>query len=134
MRTVDGPRRAMFRLRRSTLIARHDPLARAGNLTFINAAGSVVSTAGDMTRYLQMLLRRVQAPHGRIVSEESFALFSKPYIKASEFSAIASYGYGIAVDRLDAHTILRHTGGMTSFMPATHVDFHSGVAAFAPSM
>ncbi len=111
--------------------ARRSPLAPAPNLIFVNAAGSVVSTPGDMTRYLQMLVRRGQAPHGRVVSEESFALFSKPYIKASEFSPTASYGYGIAVDQLDGHTILRHTGGMTSFMSAMHIDLDGGVAAFA---
>jgi D-alanyl-D-alanine carboxypeptidase len=110
---------------------RQGALAAAGNLVFDDAAGSVVSTPGDMALYLQMLLRKGQAPRRRLVSEESFALFSKPYIKAKEFSPTASYGYGIAVDQLGRHTILRHTGGMASFMSAMHVDLDAGVAAFA---
>ncbi|MGI9069954.1 MAG: serine hydrolase domain-containing protein [Bryobacteraceae bacterium] len=110
---------------------RQGALARAGNLVFDDAAGSVVSTPGDMALYLQMLLRKGQGPGKRLVSEESFALFSKPYIKAKEFSPTASYGYGIAIDQLDGHTILRHTGGMASFMSAMHVDLDAGVAAFA---
>jgi CubicO group peptidase (beta-lactamase class C family) len=110
---------------------RRGRLAPAGGFVFENAAGSIVSTPGDMARYLHMLLNRGAAPHGRIVSEESFALFSKPYILAPEFSATAHYGYGIAVDRLDGHTVLRHTGGMVSFMSAMHVDLDGGVAAFA---
>ncbi len=110
---------------------RDAPLALAGNLVFDDAAGSVVSTPGDMALYLQMLLRKGQGLRGRIVSEESFALFSKPYIKAGDLSPTASYGYGIGVDELDGHTILRHTGGMVSFISAMHVDLDSGVAAFA---
>jgi D-alanyl-D-alanine carboxypeptidase len=110
---------------------RQGALAPAGNLVFDDAAGSVVSTPGDMALYLQMLLRKGQGPRRRLVSEESFALFSKRYIKAKEFSPTASYGYGIAIDQLDGHTILRHTGGMASFMSAMHVDLDAGVAAFA---
>jgi D-alanyl-D-alanine carboxypeptidase len=110
---------------------REGKLVPAPNLVFDDAAGCILSTPGDMTHYMQMLLRRGAAPSGRIVSEQSFTLFSKPYIKAPEFSSTASYGYGIAVDQLDGHTILRHTGGMVSFASAMHVDLDAGVAAFA---
>src|ERR1700677_3175868 len=56
---------------------------------------------------------------------------SMPHIKAPEFSPSASYGYGIAVDVLDGHKILRHTGGMACFASSIHVDLDGGVAAFA---
>jgi D-alanyl-D-alanine carboxypeptidase len=65
------------------------------------------------------------------VSEDSFALMATPYIKAEEFSPTSSYGYGIAVDTLDGHKILRHTGGMVAFASSIHVDLDGGVAAFA---
>ena len=110
---------------------RHGRLGRAAELVFDSAAGSITSTPGDMALYLQMLLNRGRHAQGRIVSEEGFGLFSTPYIKAPEFSATASYGYGIAVDKLDGNTILRHTGGMASFASSIHVDLDSGVAAFA---
>jgi len=110
---------------------RRGRLAPVGAFVFENAAGSVASTPADMARYLRMLLNRGAGPEGRIVSEESFALFSKPYVKAPEFSPTAHYGYGVAVDELHGHTILRHTGGMVSFMSAMHVDLDAGVAAFA---
>jgi hypothetical protein len=58
-------------------------------------------------------------------------MFSKPWIKAEEFGPTASYGYGIAVDKLDDHTILRHTGGMVSFASALQVDLDASVGAFA---
>jgi D-alanyl-D-alanine carboxypeptidase len=98
---------------------------------FANPAGSIASPPGDMARYLRMLLNRGRETNGRIVSEESFALLSTPYIKAPEFSPTASYGYGIAVDTLDGHKILRHTGGMNCFASSIHVDLDGGVAAFA---
>ncbi len=106
-------------------------LAPAANLVFDNAAGSVTSTPGDMALYLQMLLRKGQGANKRIVSEESFGLFSHPYIEAKEFSPTSFYGYGIAIDKLDGRTLLRHTGGMASFMSALFADLDGGVGAFA---
>ena len=84
-----------------------------------------------MAVYLRTLLNGGQGAEGRIVSAEGFRLMSTPYIKAPEFSPGASYGYGIAVDVLDGHKILRHTGGMNCFASSIHVDLDGGVAAFA---
>jgi|HubBroStandDraft_1064217.scaffolds.fasta_scaffold04447_3 D-alanyl-D-alanine carboxypeptidase len=110
---------------------RQGRLSPAPNLVMDDTAGCIASTPGDMARYARMLLNHGQGPHGRIVSEQSFALMSTPYIKAPEFSETASYGYGIAVDTLDGHKILRHTGGMIAFASSIHVDLDGGVAAFA---
>ena len=94
---------------------------RQGRLTarppevFDSPAGSIASPTSDMAIYLRTLLNRGQGPGGRIVSEDGFRLLSTPYIPAAEFSPTASYGYGIAVDVLNGHRILRHTGGMNCF-------------------
>jgi D-alanyl-D-alanine carboxypeptidase len=106
---------------------RHGQIAPAGNMLFENAAGSICSTPGDMARYMQMLLRKGEG----IVSADGFALFCKPNIAAPELSPTAQYGYGIGVDKLDGHTILRHTGGMASFSSSLIVDLDGGVAGFA---
>src|SRR5690606_5840411 len=63
--------------------------------------------------------------------KESFELFTKAHIEAKEFGPTASYGYGLAVDTLDGHKVVRHTGGMVSFMSSLLVDLDSGVGAFA---
>ena len=110
---------------------RQGRLSPAPNLVMDDTAGCIASTSGDMARYARMLLNHGQGPHGRIVSEQSFALMSTPHIKAPDFSDSASYGYGIAVDTLDGHKILRHTGGMVAFASSIHVDLDGGVAAFA---
>ncbi len=110
---------------------RHGPLAVAGNLVFEEASGSIASTAADMATYMCMILNNGAHAGGRIVSAEGFALFSTPYIAAPDFGPKASYGYGIAIDELDGHRRLRHTGGMVSFMSAMHLDIDAGLGAFA---
>lgn len=109
---------------------RHGALVPAGNLAVEFAAGSIASTPSDMALYMQMILNRGQINGARIVSEESFKLFSTPHISAPPFGPEAGYGYGIAVDKLDGHTRLRHTGGMVSFMSAIHMDLDSKIGAF----
>jgi D-alanyl-D-alanine carboxypeptidase len=110
---------------------RQGALAPAANLVMTDAAGSIASTAGDMALYLQMLMNRGATRTGRLLSEESFQLFTKPHIPASHFGPGASYGYGLVVDSLDGRTRLRHTGGMASFMSSLQVDLESGFGAFA---
>jgi hypothetical protein len=110
---------------------REGRLSPAPNLIMDDTAGCISSTPGDMALYARMLLNRGKGPGGRILSEAGFQLFSTPYIPAPEFSPTASYGYGIAVDTLDGHKILRHTGGMVAFASSLHVDLNGGRAAFA---
>ena len=110
---------------------RHAPIVPAGNLAVDFAAGSIASTPKDMNLYMQALLNRGEIPGRRIVSEESFKLFSTRHIAAPAFGPTAGYGYGIAVDTLDGHVRLRHTGGMVSFMSAMHLDLDARFGAFA---
>jgi D-alanyl-D-alanine carboxypeptidase len=110
---------------------RHGALAVAGNLEFEEASGSIASCPADMATYMCMILNGGAHAGGRIVSAEGFTLFSTPYIAAPDFGPKASYGYGIAVDDLDGHRRLRHTGGMVSFMSAIHLDLDAGLGAFA---
>ncbi len=110
---------------------RNGRLAEAPAIVMTEGAGCVASTAHDMGLYIQMIANRGQGTKGKLLTEESFGLFSKAHIKAEEFGPTASYGYGIAVDTLDGHTILRHTGGMVSFASALQVDIDEGVGAFA---
>jgi D-alanyl-D-alanine carboxypeptidase len=102
-------------------------IAPTGLLVFDNAAGSVTSTPADMALYMQMLMKGGAG----VISKESFARFTKPYIEAEDLGPTSKYGYGIGVDHLDGHLILRHTGGMASFMSSITVDLDSGMGAFA---
>ena len=57
--------------------------------------------------------------------------FRSPHILAEDFGPGVHYGYGIAVDTLDGNRLLRHTGGMVSFMSSLMVDIDEGVGGFA---
>jgi CubicO group peptidase (beta-lactamase class C family) len=110
---------------------RRGPLAQSLPIAVSAASGCIASTARDMGAYVTMLINRGAAPAGRIVSQAGFELFSHPHIAADEFGPGASYGYGIAVERLDGHMRLHHTGGMVSFASALEVDLDAGVGVFA---
>ena len=110
---------------------RHGTLCEAPSIVSSSGAGCIAATAGDMGAYVQMLAKRGRGPQRALISPESFELFSKRHIKAEEFGPTASYGYGIAVDELDGNALLRHTGGMVSYMSALQVDIAAGIGGFA---
>lgn len=128
----------LSRLADSYLIAVNDrpyprqgPLAPAPAIVMTAASGCIASTARDMGSYLTMLINRGRVANARIASAAGFKLFSSAHIAAEEFGPGASYGYGIAVDTLEGHARLRHTGGMVSFASALEVDLDAGVGVFA---
>jgi len=95
------------------------------------AAGSIAATASDMGNYLQMLLNNGAGPKGQVLSEKSFALFTKPVIKSPFRGEDASYAYGLWVSETNVHKLLRHTGGMVAFSSVMYADTTDGLAAFA---
>ena len=126
------------RVARSYYPSQNDrPFPRIGRLSpatasiYSQGSGCVMSTPRDMGLYLQMLASRGRGPRGKLLTEESFALFAKPYIAYWNPDPGSGYGYGIEVSALDGHTILSHTGGTNSFASAMHIDMDEGVAAFA---
>ncbi len=115
---------------------RRGALVQGAPIVYVEAAGCIASPARDMGKYLQLLINRGEIRrdgHGgqRLLSPEGFELFAHPHIAAEEFGTGASYGYAIAIDKLDGHTRLSHTGGMVSFSSALQVDADAGVGAFA---
>lgn len=106
-------------------------LAEAPFVFATGGAGSIAATAADMGRYVRMIANHGKLDEGRLLSEDGFTRFSSPHIGAATFGPGAHYGYGIAVDTLDGNRLLRHTGGMVSFMSSLMVDIDEGVGAFA---
>src|SRR4029078_10399641 len=94
-------------------------------------AGSIASTPADMAKYMRMLLNRGALPKGRLVSEESFKLFTTPAIDSPFRGEPATYGYGIWVSDIGGHTRLRHTGGMVAFSSSIYFDITGNIPAFA---
>ena len=110
---------------------RHGRLCEAPAIIATGGAGCVASTARDMGAYVRMIANHGAAGGARIVSEDSFKRFSSPQILAEDFGPGAHYGYGIAVDTLDGNRLVRHTGGMVSFMSSLMVDIDEGIGGFA---
>lgn len=109
----------------------HGPLAEAQWIEVDIAAGSVASTPSDMAKYMRMLLNRGALPKGRLISEDSFGLFTKPAVDSPYRGEPASYGYGMWISDVAGHTRLRHTGGMVAFSSSIDVDVTGGIGAFA---
>jgi len=107
------------------------PLAEAQWIEVDIAAGSVAATPADMAKYMRMLINRGALPKGRLISEESFALFTKPAIDSPYRGEPAGYGYGLWVSDVGGHTRLRHTGGMVAFSSSIDVDVTGNIGAFA---
>ncbi len=107
------------------------PLAEAQWIEVDVAAGSIASTPADMSKYMRMLLNRGALPKGRLVSEESFKLFTTPAVDSPFRGEPAGYGYGVWVNDIAGQTRLRHTGGMVAFSSSIDVDLGAGVGAFA---
>jgi CubicO group peptidase (beta-lactamase class C family) len=110
---------------------RHGRLCEAPTVLTTSGAGCIAATPADMGAYLRMLANHGALPAGRLVSEKGFQRFSTPHVLAEDFGPGAHYGYGIAIDSLDGNRLLRHTGGMVSFMSALMVDIDEGVGGFA---
>jgi len=110
---------------------RHGRLCEAPAIISSSGAGCIAATAADMGAYVRMIANQGALPVGRLVSEAGFKRFSTPHVLAEDFGPGAYYGYGIAVDTQDGHRLLRHTGGMVSFMSALQVDIDEGVGGFA---
>lgn len=111
--------------------ARNGPLTRATPLVTTSAAGCIASTAHDMNLYIQMLARGGKGRGKRILSPDSLALMVRKHIAADEFGPGAGYGYGWMITKVDGKPVIRHTGGMVSFMSSIHVDLDAGFGAFA---
>lgn len=117
------------------------PLKRAGPLVAApwfeieDSAGSIVSSAKDMSLYLRMLLNKGKGPHGRIISEESFNLMTKAHAKTDYSTAWGGrhYGYGLSVGRVGGHRWLGHGGGVPAlgYISGILADIDDGLAAVA---
>ena len=101
-------------------------LADAPQLTMDNAAGSISSTPADMGVYLRMIANRGKG----VLAEKTFDEWVTGYIPTAP-GGEESYGYGWFTGKLDEHRMVRHTGGMVSFMSAAHIDIDDGIGAFA---
>jgi CubicO group peptidase (beta-lactamase class C family) len=94
-------------------------------------AGSVGSTADDMTLFLRALASAVRGRGGLGLSAQQAKIFASHAVSSD--TPGMSYGNGLMHVANDGRSYLHHTGGMVSFTSSFHVDVASGVGAFASS-
>ena len=75
------------------------------------ADGSICSTAEDMCKYLQVLLQ-----HGKgLLKPESFEQLIAPVITTGDDIHGEHYGLGLAIQHIDDHRVICHSGGMVGY-------------------
>ncbi|MFL6829093.1 MAG: serine hydrolase domain-containing protein [Sphingomicrobium sp.] len=111
--------------------ARNVPLAPAAWVDVTFAAGSVASTADDMTRFLRSLAGAVQGRGGLGLSPELGRSLTARAVPSDTVGM--KYGNGLMHVGHAGRSYLHHTGGMVGFSSSFHLDVASGVGAFASS-
>ena len=104
------------------------PLVPATWLQTDTADGSIAATPADLAVFLRMLLNRGRGPGGRLLSEEGFALLTRP---AATAWGGAGYGYGLFVRDVDGGTEIGHPGGMVGYVASMRGDLERGLGAVA---
>jgi D-alanyl-D-alanine carboxypeptidase len=115
----------------TAIFARGVPLAPAAWVDVTFGAGSVASTADDMTRFMRALANAVQGRGGLGLSPQQARIFATHAV-SSDTPGMA-YGNGLMHVANAGRSYLHHTGGMVSFSSSFHVDVASAVGAFASS-
>ncbi len=111
--------------------ARGVPLAPAAWVDVTFGAGSVGSTAEDMTQFLRVLANSVRGRGGLGLSPANAQAFAAHAVPSD--TPGMTYGNGLMHVSNGSRSYLHHTGGMVAFSSSFHVDIASGVGAFASS-
>jgi len=87
------------------------------------ADGSICSTAGDMCRYLKVLLNYGNG----LLSPDSFKQLIDPMIATGDGMHGERYGLGLTTQEFDGHHVIGHSGGMVGFTADMLADLDSGL-------
>src|SRR6476646_918122 len=101
------------------------PLAPAAWVDVTFGAGSVASTAGDMTRFLRSLANAAQGRGGLGLTPAHAQAFTRQLVPSD--APGMSYGNGLMHVANGGRSYLHHTGGMVRFASSFHVDPASGM-------
>lgn len=117
---------------------RNCPLVPAPWVEFNSAAGPISATAGDMAKYLRMIINRGVCSRGRIVSEDGFNLMVRKHTRVDRNFPwpLGWYGYGLNVGERNGHMMVGHSGGTIGFATYMLMDLTSsfGVVVLTNSL
>ena len=102
------------------------PLVEAPLVESRTVDGSIVSSATDLLAYARLILNRGDAPGGRLLGDESFALWTSKAVEDPDEPG-AFYGYGLVTRTLDGYECIGHSGGMLGFTSLLLTEAASGL-------
>ncbi len=116
-----------------------DPLTRVAQTHYEDPAGSILTTPGDMAKYMRFIINKGAGPHARLLSVSSWKLLTtapiyngKP-IGAGGHGIFAGYAYGLGSHVVDGDTVVGHTGGVLPYTACMQVDLTHGYGIVAMS-
>jgi D-alanyl-D-alanine carboxypeptidase len=123
----------------------HPPLVPSRPFDFVDPAGSVLSTPGDMARYLRVFLNGGVTPSGRrLISRASFAAMTSPdrYLNGKPAGSATvllpeapqyykKYGYGLSIFNDRGDHLIGHTGGISGFTACMQANLTRGFGVIA---
>ena len=125
-----------------------NPALRASNyVDFVDPAGSVISTPGDMASYIRFYLNGGKTANGtQLLRPATFAAMTsadhfnngKPdvakHVELAEWPAFYhEYGYGLAVFHTDGDHLIGHTGGVSGYTACFQANLTRGFGVIALS-
>ncbi len=101
------------------------PLVEAPWIESFTGEGSIASTAGDMLKYIRMLLNEGSAGSMRVLGESGFRLLAEPIISTNIHATW--YGRGLMIPRQYHEGVLAHSGGMVGYSSYLLADRTAGL-------
>ena len=84
------------------------------DITYIGPAGSINSSANDMTNWLKLVLNGGELNGKRLVSKEGFDEWTKPQMKITSNGSV-SYGLGWFIQDWKGKKVIQHGGNIDGF-------------------
>ncbi|HEY5257152.1 MAG TPA: serine hydrolase domain-containing protein [Candidatus Baltobacteraceae bacterium] len=115
------------------------PLTRAAQTHYEDPAGSILTTPGDMAKYMRYIINRGRGPHGRLLSRSSWnllttaATYRGKTIGEGGSGTFAGYAYGLGVHTVKGDRVVGHTGGVLQYTACMQIDLTRGYGAIAMS-
>jgi D-alanyl-D-alanine carboxypeptidase len=148
-RTLSGATATGYQFRDADYVASgpHPALLPSPYVDFVDPAGSVISTPGDMAGYIRFYLNGGKAPNGtQLLKPATFTAMTeadhfnngKPdtakHVELAEWPAFYhEYGYGLAIFHTDGDHLVGHTGGVSGYTACFQANLTRGFGVIALS-
>ena len=148
-RTLSPPTATGYQFRDADYVAAppHPALIPSPFVDFVDPAGSVISTPGDMAAYIRFYLNGGKAANGsQLLAPATFAAMTSAdhfnngapdaakHVELAEWPAFYhEYGYGLSVFDTNGDRLVGHTGGVSGYTACFQANLSRGFGVIALS-